>query len=179
MDKESVEKTLASVGRKLYCIIGDGNCRALSYIIYGTEDNHCVVRSTLVHFSELNAKYFEQYCTSGTVQDHIKRMKHERVWATQMEVYAAASCFQRTIYVHTKKNGNGNLYWERIDPVKHHLLNQVPNDYRIQLHPFLVHFELSHNVCHYDVITLFSGQLSTEPPQIASTTSFIDLTSRV
>ena len=67
-DKESVEKTLASVGRKLYCIIGDGNCffRALSYIIYGMEDNHCVVRSTLVHFSELNA---EQYCTSGTVQD--------------------------------------------------------------------------------------------------------------
>ena len=40
-------------------------------------------------------------------------------------------------------------------------------------------FELSHNVCHYDVITLFSGQLSTELPQIASTTSFIDLTNRV
>ena len=61
-----VSRLLARLGRKLHPILGDGNCffRALSYIMYGTEDRHTSVRASLVLFSELNAESFKKYCTS-------------------------------------------------------------------------------------------------------------------
>ena len=56
---------LATLGRKLHPILGDGNCffRALSYIMYGTEDRHASVRASIALFSELNADCFNKYCT--------------------------------------------------------------------------------------------------------------------
>lgn len=97
--------TLAKLGRKLHPIQGDGNCffRALSYIVYGTEDHPVSVQASVVLFSELNAEHFKKYWTSSSVKDHTQCMKQERVFATQMETHATASCVQRTVYIYTEK----------------------------------------------------------------------------
>ena len=83
-----VSRLLARLGRKLYPILGDGNCFfwALSYIMYGTEDRHTSVRASLVLFSELNAESFKKYCTSSSFEEHIRCMKNERVFATQIYI---------------------------------------------------------------------------------------------
>ena len=170
---------LARLGRKLLHIQGDGNCffRALSYILNGTEDHHISVRATLVLFSELNAQCFEKYCTSGSFKEHLQCMKHETVFATQMEAHVAASCFQRTLYIYTQRSGNGEYYWERFDPLPPLTLQSLPNEYRIDLHPFMVHMELCHiNRCHYDVITALSGEPCPYPPHRLTTVPYADLT---
>ena len=96
------QEAIAALGRKLRLIKGDGNCffRALSYIMYGTED-HISVRASIALFSELNAESFKKYCISSKVMEHIWSMKHEAVFATQMEAHATASCIQQTVYVYT------------------------------------------------------------------------------
>ena len=73
--------------------------------MYGTEDRHASVRASIALFSELNADCFKKYCTSSEIMEHIRCMKHEAVFATQMEAHVAASCIQRTVYVyiHSKK----------------------------------------------------------------------------
>lgn len=170
---------LARQGRKLHSIQGDGNCffRALSYIMDKTEDHHASVRGTLVLFSELNAECFNKYCTFSSFKEHIQRMRHETVFATQMEAHVAASCIQRTLYIYTQKSGNGEYYWERFDPLPLHTLKPLPVECRIDLHPFIVHLELCHiNWCHYDVITMLNGEPCICPPHRPTTISHIDLT---
>ena len=172
-------RALAMLARKVHRIQGDGNCffRALSYIMYGTEDHHASVQASIALFSELNADRFKKYCTSSKFMEHIRCMKHEAVFATQMEAHVAASCIQRTVYIYTQKSGNGEYYWERFDPLPPHTLRPLPVEYEILLHPFMLHLELCHiNSCHYDVVTMFNGEPCPYPPPRPTTLSRIDLT---
>ena len=59
--------------------------------MYGTEDRHISVQASKALFSELNAENFKKY---SKVMELIWSMKHEVVFATQMEAHATASCIQ-------------------------------------------------------------------------------------
>lgn len=89
---------LQSQDRRIASINGDGNClfRTLSLIVNGTEMLHAKVRELLVSFVRNNANKFRVYVTEGTLEDHILNMKYTRTW---VELYAAASLFQKEIYV--------------------------------------------------------------------------------
>ena len=115
-------RMLVTIGRKLHTIIGDGNCffRALSY---GTEDHHSSVRASIALFSEINVECFKKYCTTSRVMEHIRCMKQEAVFATQMEAHATASCIQRTVCIFTQKSGNDEYYWESFILSRHALSN--------------------------------------------------------
>lgn len=167
---------LAEIGRKVHPILGDGNCffRAISYIIYDVEDFHSSVRATLVKFAELNASCFAKYCTSTCISTHIQCMKRETVFATQMEAHVAASCLQRTVYIYTQKNGSGEHYWERFEPIPPSSLKR-PADCTFAMHPFR-HVELCHiHQCHYDVVVQNNGQHPHYPPPRPTTVTYIDL----
>ena len=59
---------------------------------------HAKVRELLVN----NADNFRVYATTSiTLEDHLLHMKYSRTWATQVELYAAASLFGREMYVYT------------------------------------------------------------------------------
>ena len=76
--------------------------------------------------------------------------------STQMEAHATASCIQQTVYIYTQKSGNGEYYWEKFDPLPPHTPKLIPIEYRILLHPFMIHLELCHiSNYHYDVVTMF------------------------
>ena len=76
---------------------GDGNCfyRAISYQLFGTQEEDYLVRSIISQVENLNKTIFSNYLISGinkpTMEEHINDVRLSGVWATQVEVLAAAS----------------------------------------------------------------------------------------
>ncbi len=165
---------LSKQGRKLYHVEGDGNCffRALSYIIHKTEDHHASVRATPVLFTELNTKCFEQYCTTD-MQCEGSYPAHEGVGYTIRSIIMLF--MKNSVYIYSQRSGNGERYWQKINPLPPHTLTSLPTEYKIELHPFMTHLQLCHiNWCHYDVITPLNGEYP-EPPHIPSNISYFEL----
>lgn len=101
---------LKSQRRTIHYIQGDGNClfRALAHIIYGNELFHLKMRQILVEFTKNNEDILKYFVLSGTFSDHLEQMKNDRVWGTQVELYAAATLFMLPIYVYTPKRDTYN-----------------------------------------------------------------------
>ena len=177
-DLITVEQLLASQNRKLVRIRGDGNClfRALSLIVYGSEMCHAKVRELLVNFVRTNADNFRVYVTTGTtLEDHLLHMQYSRTWATQVELYAAASLFGREIFVYTPTVRVDKQYiWTVVPPVAPHVaLTFPPNDepWPKRLNE-IDHMELCHTAGnHFDVVADMEGQQSLTPPNLCPTAS--------
>lgn len=159
---------------------GDGNCffRAISKVLFNSEDWHPHVRNLFLKYTEANADIFRRFCFSHQLEEHLKRMQYETVWATQLEVFVAASALQLPIYVCTQKTATHEYYWEVFKPQPASSL-VVPSDV-ISVNPVALgihHIELCHVMrCHYDLLTLSDGTMPLHPPNINPCTDFIDLT---
>ena len=110
---------LMSFNRGIIPVLGDGNClfRALSRLMFDSEDWHAFVRQQLVEFESLNSSLMQSYC-DGNVSNHISRVKYLTAWGTHVELVAAASLLQMPIYVCTQKCGNGEYFWELFKPTE-------------------------------------------------------------
>lgn len=91
---------------RLYRIRGDGNCffRAVAYAITGSEDKHHALRQmTVTHMLGPIKSDMERYMHSD-LHRYIahSRMGQAGVWATDSEIYAAASLLQMDILVFAK-----------------------------------------------------------------------------
>lgn len=173
-------KFLESYSRKIYPILGDGNClfRALSYLLFGIEDYHHQVRKLLIEVIALNSDIFSQYCTDYDLNKHVARMKYETIWGTDVEIRAAASFLRLPVYVCTQKSKSLEYYWDCFTP----LVTKAPStgDYFSNIwhsKPLPSHLEICHNHrCHYDVITELDGSLPVTMPTLSSAVTHIDLT---
>lgn len=170
--------------RRLYPITGDGNCyfRAISFILFGTEDNHLEVRTLLARFVGLNGKLFEKRLVpevnESTVQKHVMKLCRSSQWATHIEVFATATLFEVPVYYCTHAQvPTGRCYrWEVFEPLK-------PTNVMIQ-HPDVIlpgaphHFEISYlQNCHYDcVVSADTGKMCDSPPPLSGSTHSLDLT---
>ena len=87
---------------KLYNIIGDGNClfRALSYVITGRQVYHTIVRHKILEHMRsienllqphMNMSFNNYFSASG--------MANDRVWGTDIEIFAASSLLSTDIYI--------------------------------------------------------------------------------
>ena len=94
---------LKSYDRKIYPILGDGNClfRALSQLLFEKEDYHQQIRKVLIEILILNSEVFSKYCTDSSLDEHVAHMKYETIWGTDIEIRAAASYLQLPIFVCT------------------------------------------------------------------------------
>ena len=125
---QSLENALLAQGRKLCSITRDGNClfRALAFILCGAEDDHKKMRLLLVKFLEQNTQLFQPLVmTDHSLQDHIRRMHRMKEWGTQVELQAAASLFQKELYVFTQLTANTQYDWIRYEPHSPNKLNFV------------------------------------------------------
>lgn len=142
----------------------DGHCffRALSYQLFGTEDQHIIVRTTLYRTVALNKTIFEPHHMNETsIEDHLKAMA-SNAWATQVEVAAAASAF------------NVPVDKQQRPTVKCPPLPLMDEDITL-LKP--THFELLyfHN-SHYDaIVSVSTGQVCATPPPLCTSSSYIIL----
>ena len=166
----------------------DGNCffRGLSYQLFGTQEEHSMIRSIVYRMENLNKDTFSKFLMPGfnseTIDSHIKMISSPRTWATQVEVVAAASVFQVPVYYCTKDKDSG-YKWNVVKPF---FSNQCslklpvfpqPDDSITPLRPS--HFELFYyDNCHYDaIVSITTGKVSTTPPTLSTSHSdLVDLT---
>jgi len=92
----------------------DGNCffRALSFVLSGTEENYKQLRLVVTnHMMTINQQLLPH--TQRNVSSYLEatRMRADRVWATDVEIFAAASLFGVDIIVYTQYGSN--LRWLR------------------------------------------------------------------
>ena len=167
----------AQTGRMVIPIEPDGSCffRAISYQLFGTQDYHVIVRTTLERAEHLNKKIFENLLMDGrSIDEHLKHLAIPHSWATQVEVVAAASVFQVPLYYCEKKNSvyKWNVVKALTDKnqrelVKCPVLPELDDSITLT-RP--THFELLYSNSHYDAIaSTTTGTVPTTPPILSST----------
>ncbi|XP_033759037.1 uncharacterized protein LOC117341293 [Pecten maximus] len=168
-----IRKVISSFGGVIDYIRGDGNCffRALSKVIYGDESCHGEVRQAMVDIMEKFPKDFEQFIDNPSIQDHFKEMRKDGVWATQAEIYGAASFLQRDIYVLSPDHTGDTYRWLLFSP----RLQCSKADTYHTCHVTLCHT----NGNHYDRIAPATGDCNcgVAPPVLNGTNLQVDLTS--
>ena len=171
----SLQSFLATTGRKIYPIKGDGNClfRSLSHQLLNTENEHLFMRTTLVRFINLNHCVFTNYlsppATATTITEHVQKMLCLQTWGTHIEVIAAATFFNKPVYF-TKARSNGEYQWECHIPLPLNGLHfpEITNPPESQSVTPITHFELAYITnTHYDsIVHQQRGLPSQESPSI-------------
>ena len=92
-------------------ISGDGNCyfRALSWCLTGSQKFHGVLRDLICNYIENPknaAKLNSKIRPDTTKEEHVKKMRRDRVWATEVEIFASAYLLKQDIWVYlSSKDG--------------------------------------------------------------------------
>ncbi|KAL3886716.1 hypothetical protein ACJMK2_026694 [Sinanodonta woodiana] len=172
-----LSELLMQTGRQIDYIRGDGNCffRALSKVIYGTESCHKQIREAVVDVIQKYPKKFEAYLDldGGGIRNHTQEMRQLGTWATQTEIYAAATLLQRDIYVLSPDPGGDNYKWLLFTP-----MFQYSGD--ISNHPCFI--TLCHtNGNHYDRVATIEGKCNCniDPPELSGINASVDLESEI
>lgn len=81
---------------------GDGNCffRAVSWAIYGNEDQHAELREQAVKFMVGHRERFEEFLTDASYEDFIKRARDPTVDADEHHIQACSYALNRPIEVY-------------------------------------------------------------------------------
>lgn len=112
-----ISHLLLQENRKIIPITGDGNCffRSLSYFLFNTQEEHLQVRNEVAEFITNNTNLFHSLVISEdknyTLMDHIKNMKKPMVWASQIEIQAAADLYGVPVYLFTPKPSGIGYHW--------------------------------------------------------------------
>ncbi|KAK3590658.1 hypothetical protein CHS0354_007156 [Potamilus streckersoni] len=172
-----LSELLMQSGRQIDYIRGDGNCffRALSKVVYGTESCHKQIREAVVDVIKKYPKKFEAYLDldDGGIRNHTQEMRQLGTWATQTEIYAAATLLQRDIYVLSPDPSGDNYKWLFFTPVF-----QYSGD--ISYHPCFI--TLCHtNGNHYDRVATIEGKCNCniDPPELSGINTSVDLASEI
>lgn len=170
-----LKSQLASDGRQIDYIRGDGNCffRALSKEIYDSEEFHEDVRQAVVDLVEKFPREFEQFLDAGTqMLDHINEMRKTSTWASSAEIYAAATLLQRDIYVLSPDHSGDAYNWMLFKP-------RFTYTRDTSYHPCFITLCHTHGN-HYDRITPNLGKCNCdyEPPALSGVSAYVDLTGK-
>jgi hypothetical protein len=128
----------------LHRIMGDGNClfRALSYVITGRQVYHHVIRHKLLdHMRSIENLLLPHMGMSLNNYFQSSGMHRERVWGTDIEIFAASSLLSTDIYVYT--NVGTHFTWNKFSQS---MLNNLPPQ-----NPCSIYIQHTGAV-HYDVV---------------------------
>ena len=130
------------------CVSGDGHCffRSLSKEITGTEKNYKAVRLAIVNFMmheecasrlvyHLSADYRDtSYNPVEVMTGYVKRSKMNKcAWATEFEIFVAATLFQCRIHVFSYFGSTGRV-WQTHNPVFRNKHCLAPSDTKIYIY---------------------------------------------
>lgn len=166
-------------GRKIISMKPDGNCfyRALSYELFGTQEEYDVVHGVVYRTEMYNKPIFATYLIPGhdeaTIDDHVKKISVLGTWATQVEVVAAASAFEIPVYFYAKKPGSEYFVWNVVQPfsstkkaLKLPVFPEISEHISLQMP---THFELLYyDSLHYDaIVSEDTGKVCVDVPQLS------------
>ncbi|KAL3851911.1 hypothetical protein ACJMK2_015606, partial [Sinanodonta woodiana] len=114
--------TQTSPPKQTASVQADGNCffRALSYVITGVEDYHMNIREAITMCVEKNSGMFRTLLQSrGGMHNYVCSMRQPREWATDTEIFAAATLLKTVIEVCTPcRTKRGLEYqWQTFTPL--------------------------------------------------------------
>ncbi|GAB1598622.1 OTU domain-containing protein 3-like [Argonauta hians] len=115
-----LERILAKIERRIDFISGDGNCffRALSKEISGVEKHHNSYRNQIVDLIETKPSQYAKFLDENeSIEEHVDKMRINKVWATTAEVFAAAQFTGETIYLFTPVI-NKKYQWYHFRPLR-------------------------------------------------------------
>ena len=174
---QSLENALLTQGRKLRSITRNGNClfRALAFILCGSEGDHKKMTLLLVKFLEQNTQLFQPLLMADhSLQDHIRRMHRLKEWGTQVELQAAASLFQKELYVFTQLPASTQYDWIQYEPHSPDKLNFV--DANLCRAIYIPHLELCHRErCHFECIINDKNSFPFDCPNLPGSVSHVVL----
>lgn len=136
-----IENSLAKISRRIDQISGDGNClfRALSKEVFGSERFHCWLRNRIVDFMADNSPLFDQIrINDETMEAHLRRMRADGIWATTLELFAAASFFEKNIYLFTPAMNWKHYQWYHFRPLSR---RRIRHSYLALCHTRGEHFD--------------------------------------
>lgn len=187
-----LQPRLASIGRKVDYIRGDGNClfRAISKELYGTEDYHVDCRQEVCNLIEEYPNVFNQYIDGADVARHVEQMRVLGTWATTCEIYAVATLLQRQVYVLApsptmdSSQPSADYHWLLFSPRPVSRSSTSSASYSTadgssNTKPNRCYVTLCHtNSNHYDRIAPISAQCNCQipPPELNGVSILMDLT---
>lgn len=164
---------LAAHHRRLDRTLSDGNClfRALSKQLFNNQKYHGELQRILIEYVESNTELFDGWAREGlSLHEHLQKMKMPGVWGSHLEIQAAATLFNKTIYVASDSLVPGECKWTASSP------QSTPNSSstattkfpEVTNKPWL---EIAYsNQCHYDAV--YSDSMHT-PPALTGKTTFV------
>ena len=152
----------------------DGNClfRSLSKQLFESDVYHGELRMILVNMQHLTLTYLvaglSRICHCRNMY---RKMKEPRVWGSHLEITAAATLFQKNIYVASDSLVLGKCQWTSFSPLS---TPEPPTPILRSLNLPTTNnkkwLEIAHsNQCHYDAIYT---DICT-PPILTGKTTFV------
>ena len=126
-------------------------------------------------FIQQHAQLFQPLVMSSpSLEDHIQRMCCLKQWGTQVEMQAAASLFQRELYVFTQLPSSTQYNWIRYEPHSPVLL-ELPDIEFSKVLGKLTHLELCHkDRCHFECIVDEENHIPIMCPHLPGSVSHVD-----
>jgi hypothetical protein len=112
-DKMLFDGLLQSIGLQTVSVEGDGNClfRAISFIVYGTDAHHAMIRYYVCLYIRQRArKCFgsSQAPSPAVVEAYVSRLCLDREWGDEIAVRAAGYLYERPVKVFIS-DGQGGI----------------------------------------------------------------------
>lgn len=142
-------------------------------MVYGDENCHEEVRQAVVDLMEKFPQKFEQYIDQKTIHDQIVEMRKMGTWATQAEIYGAATLLQRDIFVLSPDHTGECYRWLLFSPL--FVTDNFSSCHRC-------HLTLCHtNGNHYDRVAVPTSECNCgiQRPMLSGIHDDIDLTDEI
>ena len=160
---------LATHGRQLDPAPTDGNCLfwSLAKQLIGDPSNHYQLRETLTKFIALNPQVFKCWLKDNcTLKEHLEQCSKPGQWGSHAEIKAAASLFQRPIYVATDSLMKGKCTWTVFSSFSKRKLTSTDMAKKFILLP-KQWYELAYiSECHYDGVVPICIDKPLQPPPL-------------
>ena len=111
---------LRTHGRRLDRAQPDGNCLfwSLSKQLFNSEIHHSIsLRITLAEHASHPEVYNGWTIEGLSLKEHILKMKEPGTWGSQLEIAAAATLFQKTIYIASDSLIPNECRWTAFPPL--------------------------------------------------------------
>lgn len=101
---------LRKLGFELAFMVGDGNClfRAISHQVYGTPQQHVLVRNNCIDYLQINKERFTPFVASNEndFDTYLKEKRKTGVWGDHVELQALCEIYKRPLYIFSEtQNG--------------------------------------------------------------------------
>lgn len=159
----SIATFLQRQDRTVKAVVGDGNClfRSLAIQLFNNEGIHKQLRPVIATCQiEHPIWYSAIWGGEGDfIQNHVEKMKKDRVWGTQVELQATADLFSLPIYVCSPHPQTKIIRWMKFSPSNRQFQISTEAQALINLAFTNNHIEVAHTGSHYDGVKSVSGKL--------------------